>query len=79
MVGAWVGFNDQRVTMRSNRWGQGGSSALLLVGDLLREGAKHKLVDMEAQFPMMERPAPPMRWSQDPARERGIGLGQRAP
>ena len=67
VVGAWVGFNDQRVTMRSNRWGQGGSSALLLVGDLLREGARRKLVDMDAQFPAMERPAPPIRWTQEPA------------
>lgn len=36
VVGAWVGFNDQRVTFTSDYWGQGGHNALLLVGDFLR-------------------------------------------
>ncbi len=67
VVGAWVGFNDQRVTMRSNQWGQGGHSALLLVGDLLRQGAQDQLIDMEARFPTVPRPAPPMRWVPEPA------------
>src|SRR5690606_1123565 len=31
VAGAWVGFNDQRVTMRSDYWGQGGQNAILLV------------------------------------------------
>ncbi|WP_418317621.1 penicillin-binding protein 1A [Piscinibacter sakaiensis] len=72
VVGAWVGFNDQRVTMRSNRWGQGGHSALLLVGDFLREGAKDKLIDMEARFPTVQRPAPPVIWTQDPVEQEGL-------
>ncbi len=38
VVGAWVGFNDQRVTFASDYWGQGGHNALLLVGDFLRSG-----------------------------------------
>ena len=33
VTGAWVGFNDQRVTFRSNFWGQGAHNALFLVGD----------------------------------------------
>jgi penicillin-binding protein 1A len=36
VAGAWVGFNDNRVTMRSNYWGQGGHSAILLVGDFFK-------------------------------------------
>jgi len=40
VVGAWVGFNDQRVTFSSNYWGQGGHNALLLVGDLLKNGSR---------------------------------------
>lgn len=33
VTGAWVGFNDQRITFRSSYWGQGGHNALHLVGD----------------------------------------------
>ena len=33
VTGAWVGFNDQRVTFRTNFWGQGAHNALFLVGD----------------------------------------------
>ncbi len=33
VAGAWVGFNDTRVTMRSNYWGQGGHNAIFIVGD----------------------------------------------
>lgn len=40
VVGAWVGFNDQRVTFMSDYWGQGGHNALLLVGDFLQSGSK---------------------------------------
>ena len=25
VAGSWVGFNDSRVTMRSNYWGEGGA------------------------------------------------------
>ena len=67
VVGAWVGFNDQRVTMRSNQWGQGGHSALLLVGDFLRQSAEDELIDMQARFPTVPRPAPPVQWTRDPA------------
>ncbi len=40
VVGAWVGFKDQRVTFTSDYWGQGGHNALLLVGDFLQSGSK---------------------------------------
>ncbi|CAH0351490.1 penicillin-binding protein 1A [Aquabacterium sp. CECT 9606] len=56
VTGAWVGFNDQHVTMRGSYWGQGGHSALLLVGDFLRTAFKQKLMDVQASFPSPRRP-----------------------
>lgn len=49
--GAWVGFNDARITMRSNYWGQGGHSALPLVGDFYRRTLQAKLIDSDTRFP----------------------------
>lgn len=40
VTGAWVGFNDRRITFRTNFWGQGAHNALFLVGSYFR-----KLVD----------------------------------
>ncbi|MCB0719189.1 MAG: transglycosylase domain-containing protein [Bacteroidetes bacterium] len=37
VTGAWVGFNDRRVTFRSEWWGQGAHNALLIVGDFLKQ------------------------------------------
>lgn len=51
VTGAWAGFNDARVTMRSNYWGQGGHNALLLVGDFFRQTLHGRLIDGHAQFP----------------------------
>jgi penicillin-binding protein 1A len=51
VMGAWVGFNDQRVTMRSNTWGQGGRNALLIVGDFLKTAGDAKLIDLAERFP----------------------------
>jgi len=62
VAGAWVGFNDSRVTMRSNHWGQGGHNAILPVGEFFRDALKGKLVDAKATFPASRRPvitAPP--------------------
>ncbi|RZI80045.1 MAG: penicillin-binding protein [Rubrivivax sp.] len=56
VTGAWVGFNDQHVTMRGNYWGQGGHSALLLVGDFLRSAVQHKLIDPKVRFTSPMRP-----------------------
>lgn len=36
VTGAWVGFNDRRVTFRSSFWGQGAHNALFVVGDFIR-------------------------------------------
>ena len=51
VTGAWVGFNDARVTMRSDYWGQGGHNALLLVGDFFRQASGGRMIDTAAQFP----------------------------
>ncbi|WP_317203651.1 penicillin-binding protein 1A [Janthinobacterium sp.] len=59
VAGAWVGFNDNRVTMRSNYWGQGGHNALLLVGDFFRTSLDNGKLARDAIFPGGRRPAPP--------------------
>ncbi|MDB5800330.1 MAG: penicillin-binding protein [Rhodocyclales bacterium] len=51
VAGAWVGFNDARVTMRSNYWGQGGHNAILIVGDFFRGSMNSKIIDAKATFP----------------------------
>ena len=55
VTGAWVGFDDPRVTFRSSYWGQGGHNALRVVGDFYRSAQRKGLVDRAAVFP---RPAP---------------------
>jgi penicillin-binding protein 1A len=51
VAGSWVGFNDPRVTMRSNYWGEGGHNALLLVGDFFQQTLASRLIDGRADFP----------------------------
>jgi penicillin-binding protein 1A len=58
VTGAWVGFNDPRVTLRSNYWGQGGHNALRLVGAFMQQGQRAKLIDAKATFPEVARDAP---------------------
>jgi penicillin-binding protein 1A len=60
--GAWVGFNDARITMRSSYWGQGAHNALYVVGDFFRQAQNGRLVNVNARFgggslasPMLER------------------------
>ncbi len=53
VAGAWVGFNDQRVTIRSNYWGQGAHNALRIVGDFMRQGQRSKLLALERSFPVV--------------------------
>ncbi|TFW30418.1 PBP1A family penicillin-binding protein, partial [Massilia arenosa] len=60
VAGAWVGFNDNRVTIRSSYWGQGGHNALLLVGDFFKSALEAKRIDAAAMFPG-GRPPPPVR------------------
>lgn len=51
VVGAWVGFNDPRVTLRSDHWGQGAHTALPVVGDLMQRALAQGLVDSTLEFP----------------------------
>ncbi|RYY98645.1 MAG: penicillin-binding protein [Comamonadaceae bacterium] len=50
VAGAWVGYNDARLTMQDS-WGQGARSALPMVGDFFQQATKAKLVDAKAKFP----------------------------
>lgn len=55
--GAWVGFDDQRITFRTNWWGQGAHSALFLVGDLyqrITESDSVSVLTKDASFPVVE-------------------------
>jgi penicillin-binding protein 1A len=58
VAGAWVGFNDSRVTMRSDYWGQGGHNAAMVVGDFFKDTLKSKLINVKAQFPKSKRRPP---------------------
>jgi penicillin-binding protein 1A len=51
VTGAWVGFNDQRVTFRTDFWGQGAHNALFLVGDFTRKIADEGRLSKES-FPL---------------------------
>jgi penicillin-binding protein 1A len=56
VAGAWVGFNDARVTLRSNHWGQGAHNALPVVGDFMRAAIAQRAVDAGAAFPTRASP-----------------------
>lgn len=49
VAGAWVGFNDNRVTMGSG-WGQGAQAALPIVGEVFRRAYRDKVIDANAKF-----------------------------
>ena len=53
VVGAWVGFNDRRMSFRSNYWGQGAHNALFVVGEFLSGMAEDEdlMVDVHRAFP----------------------------
>ncbi len=50
VAGAWVGFNDNRVTLRSDYWGQGAHSAVPVVGDFFGNALRARLIDPRARF-----------------------------
>jgi penicillin-binding protein 1A len=51
VAGAWVGFNDSRVTLRSDHWGQGAHNALHVVGDFMGQALSERAIDPHAEFP----------------------------
>lgn len=65
VAGSWVGFNDNRVTMRSSYWGQGAHNALLVVGDAMKGAQKAGVIDGKARFS-----APRMRDQEKPLMDR---------
>lgn len=71
VAGAWVGFNDNRVTMRSNYWGQGGHSALLLVGDFFKTALDGGSLAVDAAFPGYRKPEPVRRAEPEEDTEEG--------
>ncbi|MBN3755675.1 penicillin-binding protein [Paraburkholderia sp. Tr-20389] len=58
VAGAWIGFNDSRVTLRSDYWGQGAHSALPIVGDFFQRSLRSRLIDPRVKF--AEGPPPGM-------------------
>ncbi len=50
VAGAWVGFNDSRVTLRSDYWGQGAHSALPIVGDVFHGALRGRVIDARIRF-----------------------------
>ncbi|MEO7160412.1 MAG: transglycosylase domain-containing protein [Polaromonas sp.] len=49
VAGAWVGFNDNRVTM-GDRWGQGAKSALPMVGEFFQQALRARVLDPQLHF-----------------------------
>jgi len=50
VAGAWVGFDDARVTSRNDYWGQGAHSALPMVGAFFRNALSSGVIDRHARF-----------------------------
>jgi penicillin-binding protein 1A len=61
VAGSWVGFDDPRVTFRSDYWGQGSHNALYVVGDFYRHALRQGQLDPRPTFgpaPEFERERP---------------------
>lgn len=50
VAGAWAGFNDARITLKSDQWGQGSRSALPMVGDFMSRALRSPLLNAKARF-----------------------------
>jgi len=57
VAGAWVGFNDSRVTLRSDYYGQGAHSALPIVGDFFQRAQRSRLIDTHLKFDTEQPPS----------------------
>jgi penicillin-binding protein 1A len=69
VAGAWVGFNDQRLTM-GDSWGPGARSALPIVGDFFTQALRTRTVDARAEFDIPRpRPKPREAPRSDPVQE----------
>ncbi|MEN2474758.1 penicillin-binding protein 1A [Burkholderia sp. GS2Y] len=56
VAGAWVGFDDGSVTLRSDYWGAGAHSALPIVGGFYDAALRSRAIDPRAQFSPDFRP-----------------------
>ncbi|GAB3651489.1 penicillin-binding protein 1A [Ramlibacter alkalitolerans] len=69
VAGAWVGFNDPRITM-GDSWGPGARSALPMVGDFFNQALRTRTVDARAEFDIPRpRPKPREPARSDPVQE----------
>jgi penicillin-binding protein 1A len=50
VTGAWVGFNDARITMGNSQWGQGARTALPMVGEFYRRTLHARFIESETRF-----------------------------
>ena len=50
VAGAWAGFNDGRITLRSDYWGQGARSALPMVGEFMQQALRTNVVSARDRF-----------------------------
>ncbi|EER60751.1 glycosyl transferase family 51 [Acidovorax delafieldii 2AN] len=50
VAGAWAGFNDGRITLRSDYWGQGARSALPMVGEFMQQALRTNVVSTRDRF-----------------------------
>jgi len=69
VVGAWVGWNDRRITFRSSYWGQGAHTGLYLVGAFLErlqnQAPAHLRLDPGRRFEPPPNYEPPRRTGYD--------------
>jgi len=75
VTGAWVGFNDRRMTFRSSWWGQGAHNALFLVGDFMRRvhASSDIALNKAEKFPLPDAydPLPALENAEGNADQRG--------
>lgn len=67
VAGSWVGFNDRRITFRSDYWGQGAHTALPIVGQFFRYALRDESLGLE------RRPPPPPEVRYVRVRRGGVG------
>ena len=74
VAGAWVGFNDNHVTM-GDSWGPGARSALPMVGEFFQQTLRARAIDAQAEFAIPRpRPAPPVARERQPHDALGSAL-----
>jgi penicillin-binding protein 1A len=59
VAGAWVGFDDSRITM-GDSWGPGARSALPIVGEVVQQSLRYRWIDPRVEFDI-PRPRPKPR------------------